>query len=605
MKKYLSLLFIFCGIDCFGAPTGIHLSWLHNETDTTMTVTWATALSEGTTVEYGLTVSYGQSETGSSFYSSNCGQYMHTVELTGLVPDTQYHYRCGSIGAWSADRTFYTAPSKGSDKSFVFAAFADNRTNQAPRVGIKNTLNQFNPRFSILAGDYVSNGTAQSEWNAWFGDMEDMISNSPAMVGLGNHENYAPIAPNYFHQFSLPAPATYYSFNYENTHFTCLFVPQDGTTINVGDAQYNWLVNDLQQADADTDIKWKIVYFHTPLYTITTNHPPNTSLRANIGSLLDHYRVDVVFTGHNHDYERTYLLQNSPVTVLQTGSNYTDNPHGMVHVLTGAAGAPLYTPGNKDSLTAYATGYYQGCIVTITSSTLDCRAYFMNQSVPFDQFTITNSIADDTTPPLTIAAVNDGTGTDIDFAFSSSQLSANWTASSDPESGIFGYKYAIGTHPGDTDESGWAYNSATSVTITSLALASGTTYYFTVKAVNGVGLESAAATNSDGQVVRTVIAKRTDWDDFTLIPPQPPQPPFWIPSLFYRFTGLPTTGETILKLYTVSGKPVRQMVGISGEDIIWDMTNENNHSIVPGIYVFVLTNSTIATKKPGKLIIAP
>jgi hypothetical protein len=105
----------------------------------------------------------------------------------------------------------------------------------------------------------------------------------------------------------------------------------------------------------------------------------------------------------------------------------------------------------------------------------------------------------DTTPPTSITTVNDGTGADIDSTASLTQLSANWTAAADAQSGISGYKYAIGTTAGATNTLGWTLlGSVTSVTKTALSLTAGTTYYFSVKAVNGVDLESVSAMSSDG-----------------------------------------------------------------------------------------------------------
>ncbi len=107
----------------------------------------------------------------------------------------------------------------------------------------------------------------------------------------------------------------------------------------------------------------------------------------------------------------------------------------------------------------------------------------------------------DLTPPADVAQVNDGTGADTDYAGSLTQLSANWTASSDPQSGLAHYWYGIGTAAGLTDVAGWADNGLlTAVTRTGLTLENGRTYYFTVKAENGAGLLSGPV-NSDGQTV--------------------------------------------------------------------------------------------------------
>ena len=54
----------------------------------------------------------------------------------------------------------------------------------------------------------------------------------------------------------------------------------------------------------------------------------------------------------------------------------------------------------------------------------------------------------DATPPSAIAIVYDGLGADIIYTPSAYQLSANWSASADPQSGVAKYWYAIGTSPG-------------------------------------------------------------------------------------------------------------------------------------------------------------
>jgi hypothetical protein len=107
----------------------------------------------------------------------------------------------------------------------------------------------------------------------------------------------------------------------------------------------------------------------------------------------------------------------------------------------------------------------------------------------------------DTTPPSEPPAVRDGVGTDISTTNSTTQLSANWDASTDNESGISGYQYSIGTTAGGTQTVNWtSLGNVTTVTKTGLSLTVGQTYYFGVRAVNGAGL-TGSATNSNGQTV--------------------------------------------------------------------------------------------------------
>ncbi|HLP13114.1 MAG TPA: N-acetylmuramoyl-L-alanine amidase [Flavobacteriales bacterium] len=104
----------------------------------------------------------------------------------------------------------------------------------------------------------------------------------------------------------------------------------------------------------------------------------------------------------------------------------------------------------------------------------------------------------DTTAPAIVPVVNDGIPTDLDTWTSSINATAYWGISSDAHSGIARYWYALGTTPGATDVVNWTDNGwYDSVTVTGLSLMVGQTYYFSVKAENAAGLQSAPAT-SDG-----------------------------------------------------------------------------------------------------------
>jgi len=109
-------------------------------------------------------------------------------------------------------------------------------------------------------------------------------------------------------------------------------------------------------------------------------------------------------------------------------------------------------------------------------------------STPVRQFTI------DTTPPTIPVVTDDGV-----YTTNGTQLHATWT-SSDPESGIAEYQYAISTTAGGIDVVGWtSAATAAEITHTGLSLTPGTTYYISVKAKNAAGLWSPVGL-SDGIV---------------------------------------------------------------------------------------------------------
>ncbi|OGS18556.1 MAG: hypothetical protein A3J83_07570 [Elusimicrobia bacterium RIFOXYA2_FULL_40_6] len=121
-------------------------------------------------------------------------------------------------------------------------------------------------------------------------------------------------------------------------------------------------------------------------------------------------------------------------------------------------------------------------------------------------------MVNDATPPSNISWVNDGIlDSDVSSTYEKDKLSVKFSTSTDAQSGIKRYWYAIGTSAGATDVLGWTDNGKkTKANIPGLTLAAGQAYYFTVKAENGVGLKSAV-TNSNGQTVQGDRADEYVW----------------------------------------------------------------------------------------------
>ncbi len=109
----------------------------------------------------------------------------------------------------------------------------------------------------------------------------------------------------------------------------------------------------------------------------------------------------------------------------------------------------------------------------------------------------------DWTAPSNIMLLNDSLLNDIDTSYINTQLSANWQASNDTNSGIAEYWYSIGTSPNDSNIVSWTNNFLNlNFTHTGLTLNNQTLYYVNAKAKNGAGLNSTI-TSSDGIIIVT------------------------------------------------------------------------------------------------------
>ncbi|OGS27487.1 MAG: hypothetical protein A2297_06055 [Elusimicrobia bacterium RIFOXYB2_FULL_48_7] len=206
----------------------------------------------------------------------------------------------------------------------------------------------------------------------------------------------------------------------------------------------------------------------------------------------------------------------------------------------------------------------------------------------------------DTTPPPNITQVRDGTGADVAATSLTTQLSANWDAVIDPESGIARYWYAIGTQTsgaGASDTRTWTDNGQLIfITATGLTLSQNATYYVSVKAENGAGLQSSTTT-SNGQYVAvistsdvippvippTVKLINTDLHAY----PNPCRAVSAANPVKFRISG---ASVSEVGIYTLSGRLIWRLTGNSAE-LSWDGKNAAGEKTGRGIYIYKITSS--------------
>ena len=109
-------------------------------------------------------------------------------------------------------------------------------------------------------------------------------------ASLGNHDNQT---NRFYKPFNMNGER-YYTFSKKNARFFVF-------DTNVLDArQLTWIENTLKQSSDE----WKICFFHHPLYSNAGRHGSDVELRVALEPLLVKYGIDVVFSGHDHVYER-------------------------------------------------------------------------------------------------------------------------------------------------------------------------------------------------------------------------------------------------------------------------------------------------------------
>jgi len=148
--------------------------------------------------------------------------------------------------------------------------------------------------FVILVGDNLYGAERPQDFKAKFEDPYKPLLDAGVKfyAALGNHDARA---QRYYKPFNMGGEL-YYSFKAPNEKVRFLVLD---STYPVPE-QIAWLEKALKDSSDD----WKIVYFHHPIYSSGERHGSDLKLRETLEPLFIKYNVSVVFTGHDHFYER-------------------------------------------------------------------------------------------------------------------------------------------------------------------------------------------------------------------------------------------------------------------------------------------------------------
>jgi hypothetical protein len=223
-------------------------------------------------------------------------------------------------------------------------------------------IRAIHPPFYVVVGDLVHVGSDLSAWHSFFDIEGALMAESTLYPALGNHEaNHR----NYFDFFHLPNNERWYSWDYKDAHFIVLEV--DGyASVAPGSQQYRWLVNDL----SSTTKTWKFVFFHIPIYGCGPSWgSPDLEARAALHPLFRAQGVDIVFSAHDHNYQRHVV-------------------DGLTYIVTGGGGGMTWGLGDDcDHWPEYWEETRHVLEVRVTRNTVTSTAIRPDGS-RFDQFSL-------------------------------------------------------------------------------------------------------------------------------------------------------------------------------------------------------------------------
>ncbi len=331
---------------------------------TAMTIMWETSGPVTGRLQYGPTPEYAYR------YDEPQAVVIHQIRLTGLAPETRYHFRvlAPSDAAQPDERTgtFVTAPE--STNPFTFVVYGDSRADPVVHHALADKVLEAAPAFFVHVGDFVSNGNDTSLWeDDFFTPAAALLRATPLLPVLGNHENNA---RSYYDFFAPPAAESgstteaWYSCNYGCAHLIVLDSQQD---FSPRSAQYAWLLADLASQNA-AGAAWRIVALHDPVYS-SALHGGNADVQKYLVPAFESYRVNLVLSGHDHAYVRS--LSN-----------------GITYIVTGGGGAGLYpvnsTPNPHQ---VYAASAFHFVLLTVSEARIDGEARDI-AGTPFETFSI-------------------------------------------------------------------------------------------------------------------------------------------------------------------------------------------------------------------------
>ncbi|KAB2631554.1 purple acid phosphatase 22-like [Pyrus ussuriensis x Pyrus communis] len=296
-------------------PQQVHISLVGKDH---MRVSWVTESNHvKSIVEYGKESGiYNGKATGEhtsyKYFLYSSGK-IHHVTIGPLEPATTYFYRCGGSGP---EFSFKTPPLK---LPLEFAVAGDLGQTEWTNSTLQH-IGSMDYDVLLLPGDLSYADTQQPLWDSFGRIVEPYASKRPWMVTEGNHEieSIPIINPTGFKAYNARWPMPYqesgstsnlyYSFEVAGTHVIMLGSYAD---FDVKSDQYKWLQADLAKIDRKVT-PWIVVLLHAPWYNSNNAHKgEGESMRKAMEELLYNARVDVVFAGHVHAYERFTRVYNN------------------------------------------------------------------------------------------------------------------------------------------------------------------------------------------------------------------------------------------------------------------------------------------------------
>ncbi|XP_074592310.1 purple acid phosphatase-like [Curcuma longa] len=337
----------------YNAPQQVHITQGSLKGDAVI-ISWITVDEPGSSV-----VHYGTSQqhlnytakgkhTTYQYYNYTSG-YIHHTTIRKLKYDTKYYY---AVGVDHTARTFWftTPPEVGPDVPYTFGLIGDLGQTFDSNITLSHYDSNPNAQTVLYLGDlsYADNFQDQVKWDRWGRFIERIAAYQPWIWTAGNHEieflpEWGEIEPfkSYSHRFHVPYKASnstapfWYSIKRASA---TIIVLASYSAYGKYTPQFRWLLDELKKVNK-SETPWLIVLMHTPFYNSYNYHyMEGESMRVMFEQWFVESKVDLVFAGHVHAYERSYRVSNIAYNITNGECSPIADQSAPVYITVGDGG---------------------------------------------------------------------------------------------------------------------------------------------------------------------------------------------------------------------------------------------------------------------------
>ncbi len=234
------------------------------------------------------------------------------ASLDKLPADQPINYRVKVGGFMSKTSRFFIDRPRG--KNLRFVAYGDTRTGHQVHRALVERIAREEVDFFINSGDLVEFGGVDKQWVRFFNIEAPAMANSFLFPSVGNHDNSPRNSFRKYFLCDLWAHGNRYFFHdWGDVRVISL---DSEIELRKGSDQYTFLEQTLKEGAAEGRIM--ILSLHYPPYS-SGSHGSNPEMQEVLGELGPKYGVELILSGHDHNYERTKPIGGVTYMVAASG----------------------------------------------------------------------------------------------------------------------------------------------------------------------------------------------------------------------------------------------------------------------------------------------